>query len=70
MRTPSRILKAMRSLQEYCYSVRCSECPNLHQCHLGDELYSHTDYRLISDRDIARAEKREPKATQMSLFGG
>ena len=70
MGTPSRILKAMKGLQDWCYSVRCSECPNVSKCRLGDELYSHTDYRLISDRDIARAEKREPKATQMSLFGG
>lgn len=67
---PSRIAKAMKDLQKWCYSVRCDECDMCQSCTLGDTLYSRTDYRFVSDKDIRRLEKREPKITQIDLFGG
>jgi hypothetical protein len=33
-------------------------------------LYSRTDYRFVTDKDIMRLEKREPRAMQINLFGG
>lgn len=70
MKPPLKIVRAMASLQKWCYSVRCCDCPNVSKCRLGDDLYSRTDYYLISDKDIAKAEKRVPKITQLDLFGG
>jgi hypothetical protein len=67
---PLRIAKAMQGLQNWCYSVRCNECDMCSQCRLGDMLYSRTDYRFVTDKDIMRLEKREPRTMQINLFGG
>lgn len=63
---PLKIVRAMKGLQDWCYSVKCSRCPNCKSCTLGDALYSRSDYQLITDADIRRAEDRE---RQINLWG-
>lgn len=63
---PLKIVRVMKDLQDWCYSVRCSRCPNKKTCTLGDTLYSRSDYQKLTDADIKRAEDRE---RQMSLWG-
>lgn len=56
---PLRIVKSMKDLQDWCYSTRCNKCPNCKECTLGDTLYSRSDYQMITDDDIKRAEVKK-----------